>query len=93
MTRLDLHIEGLEIMEMNIMPDHVYLGRSIIPKMSVSEFVGTQIKRHGKYQEDENRKEDGTSSEAVLINVPFRIKAKAPTSDGGFCFNYSFKLR
>jgi putative transposase len=92
----------VEVLEMNVMPDHIHLVCSIPPKMSVSEFMGVmkgktaimlfksypslkkkpywgnhfwargyfvstvgvdeeKIKRYVKYQEDEERKEDGTS--------------------------------
>ena len=92
----------VEILEMNVQPDHVHLVCSIAPKMSVSEFMGIlkgktaimmfksyptlrkkpywgnhfwsrgyfvstvgvdeeRIKKYVKYQESEERKEDGTA--------------------------------
>lgn len=94
--------KDVEILEMNIQPDHVHLVCSIPPKMSVSEFMGIlkgktalmmfksypslrkkpywgnhfwsrgyfvstvgvdeeRIKKYVKYQEEEDRKEDGTT--------------------------------
>jgi len=92
----------VEVIELNIQPDHVHLVCSIPPKMSVSEFMGIlkgktaimlfksypslrqkpywgnhfwsrgyfvstvgvdeeKVKRYVKYQEDEEKKEDGTA--------------------------------
>ena len=94
--------KDVEILEMNIQPDHVHLVCSIAPKMSVSEFMGVlkgktaimmfksyptlrkkpywgnhfwsrgyfvstvgideeRIKNYVKYQEAEDRKEDGST--------------------------------
>jgi len=92
----------VEVLEMNVQPDHVHLVCSIPPKMGVSEFMGIlkgktaimmfksyptlrkkpywgnhfwsrgyfvstvgvdeeRIKNYVKYQESEERKEDGTT--------------------------------
>ncbi len=92
----------VEVIELNIQPDHVHLVCSIPPKMSVSDYMGIvkgktaimlfksypslrqkpywgnhfwsrgyfvstvgvdeeKVKRYVKYQEDEERKEDGTA--------------------------------
>jgi putative transposase len=94
--------KDVEILEMNIQPDHVHMVCSIPPKMSVSEFMGVlkgktaimmfksyptlrkkpywgnhfwsrgyfvstvgvdeeRIKNYVKYQEAEDRKEDGST--------------------------------
>ena len=91
----------VEVMELSVQPDHVHLVCSILPKLSVSEFMGIlkgktaimlfksytslrkkpywgnhywsrgyfvstvgldeeKIKNYLKYQESEDRKEDGT---------------------------------
>lgn len=95
------HWKEVEILEMNIQPDHIHLVCSIPPKLSVSDFMGIlkgksaimmfkaypslrkkpywgnhfwsrgyfvstvgvdeeRIKNYVKYQETEERKEDGT---------------------------------
>jgi putative transposase len=92
----------VEVLELNIQPDHVHLVCSIPPKLSVSDYMGIlkgktaimlfksypslqkkpywgnhfwsrgyfvstvgvdeeRVKRYVKYQEDEERKEDGTA--------------------------------
>jgi len=92
----------VEVVELNVQPDHVHLVCSIPPKMSVSEFMGIlkgklaimlfksypvlrkkpywgnhfwsrgyfvstvgvdeeKVKRYVKYQEEEEKKEDGTT--------------------------------
>jgi len=94
--------QEVEVLELNIQPDHVHLVCSIPPKLSVSDFMGIlkgktaimlfksypslrkkpywgnhfwsrgyfvstvgvdeeRVKRYVKYQEDEERKEDGTA--------------------------------